>query len=100
MQISSGNLMTDMSDHFENFIILHSNIKSKETDRPMIRIYSKQNKNTFQKFIGDVNWNIELKHKNVNEAMMTFSQKITVAYNKSFPFKRLSSKKAKDKPWT
>ena len=47
MQIALGNLMTDMSDHFANFIILDSNIKSKETDRPMIRIYSEQNKHTF-----------------------------------------------------
>ena len=47
MQIASGNLMTDMSDHFADFIILHSNIKSRETDRPMIRIYSEQNKHTF-----------------------------------------------------
>ena len=44
-QIAAGNLMTDMSDHFANFI-LHSNCKSKETDRPMVRIYSEQNKNT------------------------------------------------------
>ena len=27
------------------------------------------------------------------------NQKITIAYNKSFPFKRLSRKRAKDKPW-
>ena len=74
-QIASGNLMTDMSDHFANFIILHSNIESKETDRPMVRIYNEQNKNTFQKLLGDVNWDIELEHKNVNEAIMTFNQK-------------------------
>ena len=55
--------MTDMSDHFANFIILHSNIKFKEKGRPMVRIYSEQNKNTFQKMLGDVNWDIELKHK-------------------------------------
>ena len=47
--------MTDMSDHFPNSIILHSDIKSKETDRPMVSIYSEQNKNTFQKLLGDVN---------------------------------------------
>ena len=29
-QRSSGNVMTDMNDHFANFIILHSNSKSKE----------------------------------------------------------------------
>ena len=67
--------MIDMSDHFANFVILHSNVKSKEIDRPMVRIYSEQNKNTFQKLLGDVNWDIELKHKNVNEAMMTFNHK-------------------------
>ena len=39
-QIASGNLLTDMSDHFANFIILHSNSKSKEADRPMTRIFS------------------------------------------------------------
>ena len=99
IQIASGNLMTDMSDHFANFTILHSNSKSKETDRPMVRIYSEQNKNTFKKFLSDVNWDAELKHKNVNEAMLAFNQKITIAYNKSFPFKRLSTKRAKDKPW-
>ena len=98
-QIASGNLMTDMSDHFANSIILHSDIKSKETDRPMVSIYSEQNKNTFQKLLGDVNWDTELEHKNVNDAMITFNLRITVAYNKSFPFKRLFRKMAKDKPW-
>ena len=98
-QIASGNLMIHLSDHFANFIILHCNIKSKETYRPMVRIYSEQNKNTFQKLLADVNWDIELEHKIVNEAMMTFNQKITIAYNKSFPFKRWSRKSAKDKPW-
>ena len=100
MQIASGNLMTDMSDHFANFIILSSHIESKETDRPMVRIYSEQNKHTFQKLLGEVNWDMELRHKNINEAMLSFNQKITTAYNKSFQFKRLSRERAKDKPWT
>ena len=99
MQITSGNLMTDMSDHFANFIVLHSNIKSKETDRPMVRIYSEQNKYTFQKLPGEVNWDMELRRKNIKKAMLSFNQKITAAYNKSFQFKRLSRKRAKDKPW-
>ena len=37
-QIASGNLMTDMSEYFANFIILHSNVKSTETDRPKWQI--------------------------------------------------------------
>ena len=84
MQIATGNLMTDMRDHFANFIILHSNIKPKETDRPMIRIYSEQNKHTSLNLLDEVNWDMELRHKNINEAMLSFNRKITAAYNKSF----------------
>ena len=39
-QVASGNLMTDMCDHFANFIILHSSKKSKLSDRPRVRIFS------------------------------------------------------------
>ena len=49
--------------------------------------------------LSDENWDAELKHKNINEAMLAFNQKITIANNKSFPFKRLSTERAKDKPW-
>ena len=99
MHVSSGNLMTDMSDHFANFIILHSDVKSKVTDRPKVRIFSEINKNTFRRLIGEINWESELINKNVNEAMFVFNQTLSVAYNKSFPFKRLSRKWAKDEPW-
>ena len=73
--------------------------ESKETDKPMIRIYSEQNKHTFLNLLGEVNWDMELRHKNINEAMLSFNRKITAAFNKSFQFKRLSRKRAKDKPW-
>ena len=81
MQIASGNLMTDMSDHFANFIILHSNIKSKETDRPMIRIYSEQNKHTFLNLLGEVNWDMELRHKNINEEFCLLTEKLLLRIN-------------------
>ena len=99
MHVSSGNLMTDMSDHFANFVILHSDVKSKVTGRPKVRIFSEINKNTFRRLFGEINWESELINKNMNEAMFVFNQKLSVAYNKSFPFKRLSRKRAKDKPW-
>ena len=88
-----------MSDHVTNFIILHSDVKSKVADRPKVRIFSEINKDTFRRVIGEINWETELINKNVNEAMFVFNQKLSVAYNKSFPFKRLSRKRAKDKPW-
>ena len=47
----------------------------------------------------EINWNKELQDKNVDEAMLAFNQKFKIAYSKSFLFKRLSRKRAKDKPW-
>ena len=88
--------MTDMSDHFENFVILHSRAKSKAAKRPKVRIFS--DKNNFRGLIGEIKWEKELIDKNTNEAMLIFNQKLCSAYNKSFPFKRLSRKRAKDKP--
>ena len=91
--------MTDMSDHFANFIVLHSSKKSKLTERPRVRIFSENNKNSLKNLISSINWEEELKSKSVNEAMLIFNKKVSIAYNKSFPFKRLSRKRAKDKPW-
>ena len=36
---------------------------------------------------------------NANEAMIIFNQKLTIAYDKSFPFVKLSRKGSIDKPW-
>ena len=71
--------MTDMSDHFANFTILHSDVKSKVTDRPKVRIFSENNKNNFRRLIGEINWESELINKNMNEAMFVFNQKLSVA---------------------
>ena len=95
MHVSSGNLMTDMSNHFANFIILNSDVRSKVTNRPKVRIFSDNNKNNFRRLIGEINGESELINKNVNEGMFVFNQKLSVAYNKSFPFQRLSRKRAK-----
>ena len=68
-------------------------------DRPKVRIFSYKNKNNFKNLIGQIKWESELIDKNADESMFVFNQKISIVYNKSFPFKRLSKKRAKDKPW-
>ena len=94
--VAYGNLLTDMSNHFVNFLILHSNIQSKENERP---IFSEKAKTTYQNLLSEISWDEELSNKNVNEAMHVFSKTLQIAHNKSFPLKRLSRKRAKDKPW-
>ena len=81
--------MTDMSDHFANFLILHSNTKSKAADRSKVRIFNDRNKNNFKRLIGEIKWETELINKNSNEAMLVFNKQVCIAYKKSFPFKRL-----------
>ena len=87
MHVSSGNLMTDMSDHFADFVILHADVKSKVTERPKVRIFSDNNKTNFRRLIGEINWESELISKNVNKAMFVFNQKLSVAYNEYFLLK-------------
>ena len=99
IQVSSGNLMTDISDHFANFLIFHSSEKSKLADKPKVRIFSNKNKNNFKRLTGEIKWKKELTDKNTNEAVLISNKKLCSAYNKSFPFKRPSRKRAKDKPW-
>ena len=88
-----------MSDHSANFLILHSNTQSKENERSMVRIFSEKAKDTYQYLLSEISSDEESSNKNVNEAMQVFSKKLQIAYNKSFPLKRLSRKRAKDKPW-
>ena len=47
----------------------------------------------------NVNWEQELKGVSVDEAMNLYYQKLHIACNKSFPFFKLSLRRAKDKPW-
>ena len=55
--------MTDMSDHFANFIVLHWKNKNRAVDRPMVRIFSDKNKATFQTLLSTINWENELSDK-------------------------------------
>ena len=65
----------------------------------MVRIFSEKAKNIYQNLLSEISWDEELSNENVNEAIQVFSKKLQIAYNKSFPLKRLSRKRAKDKPW-
>ena len=76
--------MTDMSDHFPNFMILHSKNKNIAADRPVVRIFSDKKKTKFQTFLSTINWENEMSDRNANEAMIIINQKLTIAYNKLF----------------
>ena len=99
INISSGNLMTDMSDHFAYFIILNSSNKSKVTDRPKVRIFSDKNKNTFKNLIGEIRWESKLMIRMLMNQCLFSIKRYLLHITNPFPFKRQSRKRAKDKPW-
>ena len=94
----TGNLFTDISDHFANFLPLDSNKKFYPKERPNVRIFGDKKKEKVRSILSEMNWEYELENKNVNDSMNTFYHTIVNAYNKSFPLVKLSRKRAKDKP--
>ena len=96
----AGNLFTDITDHFANFLILGSNRIKNTNCRPMVRIFSDKNKQNFRNKLNQYDWNIDLQTKNVTDSMAIFYlQKLAECHNSSFPVLRLSRKRAKDKLW-
>ena len=97
-QFMSGNLLTDMSNHFANFFVLYSNKRNKKENKPMARLFSEKNEQNFQNIFKQINWKKELSGKTTDEAMQIVYKELSIAYNKAFPYVRLSRKRASDKP--
>jgi len=97
--VKSGNLLTDISDHLPNFIILTKSSKAKTEMRPKVRIFSKNNLSLFKIKLESVNWDIVYAETDANVAYNKFHCVITNAFNASFPLKIVSKQRAKDKPW-
>ena len=94
----AGNLFTDITDHFANFLILGSSRIKNTNCRPMVRIFSDKNKQNFKNKLNQYDWNVDLQTKNATDSMAIFYQKLAECYNSSLPVQRLSWKRAKDKP--
>ena len=95
----SGNLFTDITNHFANFLILESSKKPLQKDKPNVRILSYKNKDKFRMLLTNVDWEQQRKGVSVDKAINMYYQKLHIAYSQSFPFAKLSRKRAKDKPW-
>ena len=78
----SGNILTDMSDHCANLLVLYLNKKNnKEENRPMVKLFSEKNKQNFQNILKQINWKKELLRKTADEAMQIFYKELSIAYN-------------------
>ena len=97
----NGCLVTDITDHLANFLVLPlPMIKTIIPDRPLIRIFSKTNKDYFLNELNSCDWaTLVYNNSDVDIAFNNFSSTLQLSYEKCFPLTRLSRKRSKDKKW-
>ena len=79
------------------FSILYTSKNSKK--KLENRLFSEQNKLKLQEILKVIDWDLELGQRRTDEAMQIFYKEFQIAYSKTFPFAKLSRKRANDKPW-
>ena len=97
----SGCLITDMTDHLANFIMIPINQTCDvKDDRLPVRIFSDANKVKFRNEITAQNWNnLVYDHDDVNVAYANFIEAFSLSYDRCFPLVKVSRKRKKDKKW-
>ena len=97
--ITSGNILADISDHLPNFVALNNSKIQTKTKRPMIRIYSERNTNNFKSILEETDWNNFLVETDPQILTDKFYTHLHDSFNNSFPIVRQSRTRAKDKKW-
>ena len=97
--ILSGNLYSDITDHLPNFALLSYPEKMPPKPRPLIRVYNKKSTSEFLDSLKQQNWEQVCQEKDLNRGFNQFYKRYNELHNDKFPLKKLSRKKAKDKPW-
>ena len=101
--ITSGNFITDISDHLSNFAIIDTEIKTTK-HRPFVRLYNEKNTERFLNNItselSTINETINSQENpDVNDLYKMLFEKLRELLDLYFPKVRQSRKKAKDKDW-
>ena len=95
MSVKSGNLLTDITDHLPNFIILTNHSKVRSKIWPKVRIFSEKNMSNFKHLLKNMTWDNVYTHSDVNIAFNKFHAVVENAFNVSFPLKTVSNIRAK-----
>ena len=98
IKCSSGNLITDLSDHLPNFTFLDLKMQTLKK-RPFIRLFTETNKKLFaEKLLEEAPLINDNDLSDPNRAYDIFYNNYQSLFNKYFPLTRMSKKAAKDKP--
>ena len=101
--IISGNIISDISDHFSQFCLTGSIVVKGAPDRPLVRDFSKFSEDNFIHELSRIDW-VDIISRNETNIVKTFScfyNKLNKLINKHAPLKPISWRKIKffSKPW-
>ena len=100
--ISSGNIVTDTTDHFSQVCIVNVNKqKLPHTKKTKFMDYSSFNANKFINDLSSINWKEDSGNCDVNKSFSHFYKTINHVVNKHAPLRDASVRKLKmlTKPW-
>ena len=103
--ISSGIIVSDLSDHFPIYALMSSFVfgnKSCQTVNPSIRVMSESNLNKLRERLGSVDWSTVYNQGNIDSSFDIFLDILTTNYNSTIPLQRPNRsnyKKVPRQPW-
>ena len=102
-KIKSGNIVSDISDHYSQFCIVQGVKVTAGNSKILRRDYSQFSEHDFLAELAEINWDtvITTEQGNINRSFSTFYNKVNKVVGKHAPMKTLSRRKAKQlsKPW-
>ena len=99
-RVISGNIFTDISDHFSTFLVALQNSARKPIKQiRKARIFGPKNAAKFISIIQNTNWEILFHENDTNKCTQIFHNAIVKAHNEAFPIKNALKKRLKDRPW-
>ena len=103
--VTSGNIVSDISDHYSQFFITHlkTRFKSTSSNKQLVRDYSKFSETTFLNdlYCSRLDHVVESNQNDINKTFSNFYNKLNKTINHHAPLKRISKRSEKQlkKPW-
>ena len=102
-KIKSGNIVSDISDHYSQFCIVHDVKVTAVNNKTLRRDYSQFSEHDFLAELAEINWDtvVNMEQGYINRSFSTFFNKVNKIVDKHAPLKTLSRRRAKklSKPW-
>ena len=97
--VISGNIISDITDHLPNFIMISHSKLTNTPNRPYVRLFGDKNVNRFKEHMDNTDWDQLLQSEDIDISTNAFYNHIFKVYDLCFPLVRLSRQRAKDKIW-